>query len=327
MSHPLELLILETVQLGGSLVFLADKAPSSLPEWTASLQKHFGAEIPFSVRRAPDLVARRFVTRPEDLILVFTEQESLMESLGGVLAGQRVLLGSESAPGLKDSWDFVLADVTVMLWPTLLQNLRSQWLQSSVLQGLPGEHQAPCLFLDRDNVVVKDVPYNKDASAVVLMPGIAGLINEAHAKGFWVALVTNQSGLGRGRITWSEYQSVHQQMLRLLAEQKAWIDDCEWSAFIDEAGTQRGRLLAGLRKPRNGMFLKINDKLKTDLAASVMVGDSASDLKAAHAAGVKKLYLLASDKIAKQQESLKSYQSLHADFTYQTVETLTDISL
>lgn len=327
MSHPLELLILETVQLGGSLVFLADKAPSSLPEWTASLQKHFGAEIPFAVRRAQDLLARRFVTRSEDLLLVFSEQESLMDSLEAGLSGQRVLLGSESVPRLKDSWDFVFTDVTSVVWQTLLQNLRMQWEQVSVIQGLPGEHQAPCLFLDRDNVVVKDVPYNKDASAVVLMPGIGELINKAHAKGFWVALVTNQSGLGRGRITWNEYQSVHQQMLRLLAEQKAWIDDCEWSAFISEAGTQRGRLLAGMRKPRNGMLLKINDKLKADMAASVMVGDSASDLKAAHAAGVKKLYLLASDKTAKHQESLKSYQALHSDFQYQTVENLTDISL
>nr|BFD60488.1 hypothetical protein CKG001_25950 [Bdellovibrio sp. CKG001]BFD63903.1 hypothetical protein BdHM001_25840 [Bdellovibrio sp. HM001] len=327
MSHPLELLILETVQLGGNLVFLADKAPSTLFTWTESLQKHFGAEIPFTIRRVQDLVARRFVTRAEDLILFFKEQESLLPVLESLLSGQRALVGTDAAPRLKDSWDFVFSDVTIETWRALLQSLHNQWNHTSVLQGLPGEHQAPCLFLDRDNVVVKDVPYNKDPEAVVLMPGIADLINRAHALGWWVALVTNQSGLGRGRIAWDEYQGVHQQMLRLLAEQNAWIDDCEWSAFISESVTQRGRLLAGLRKPRNGMFLKINDKLKVNMGLSMMVGDSASDLKAAYAAGVRKLYLLASDKTSKQEESLKIYQTLHPEFSYDTVESLMDISL
>ncbi|UXR64627.1 HAD-IIIA family hydrolase [Bdellovibrio bacteriovorus] len=326
MSHPLELLILETVQLGGSLVFLSDQAPSTLPVWTGSLQKHFAAEIPFVVRRAKDLTNKRFATRPEDLVLFFKEQESLLPQMESLLSGQRALLGTDAAR-LTDSWDFIFSDMTMELWETLLQNLRRQWDQASVLQGLPGEHQTPCLFLDRDNVVVKDVPYNKDPKAVVLMPGIAELINRAHARGWWVALVTNQSGLGRGRITWDEYQSVHQQMLRLLAEQKAWIDDCEWSAFISESGTQRGRLLAGMRKPRNGMFLKINDTLKVNMSRSVMVGDSASDLKAAYAAGVKSLYLLASDQTAKQEESLKGYRALHPDFRYITVQSLEEISL
>ncbi len=69
-------------------------------------------------------------------------------------------------------------------------------------------------------MVVKNVPYNTDPKKVELTPGIELLISAAHAKGYWVAVVTNQSGLGRGWISWGEYQDVHQKMLQLLADKK-----------------------------------------------------------------------------------------------------------
>lgn len=327
MTHPLELLIVETVQMGGNLVFIADQNPATLPPWIQPLAKDFLGEIPFMVRSASDLESQKYVTRTEDLILFQPQQKSVLNSLDSILCGQRVLLGAEASTAESHRWDFVFSDLTLQKWTTLLQTLRSHWGQWSALQGLDGESQTGCLFLDRDDVVVKNVPYNKDPEAVQLLPGIGDLINLAHTKSYWVALVTNQSGLGRGWINWTEYQSVHQRMLQLLAKQGAWFDDCEWSAFIDEAGSPRGRLLAGLRKPRNGMLLKVHGKLRVSMAKSVMIGDSATDLKAAFAAGVGRLYLLASEKTDKEIATLRTFQAGHPDFNFTVLNSLTEAIL
>ncbi|AFY02561.1 D-glycero-alpha-D-manno-heptose-1,7-bisphosphate 7-phosphatase [Bdellovibrio bacteriovorus] len=327
MSHPLELLIVETVQLGGSLVFIADQNPATLSQWQQPLVQDFAGEIPFVTRTAEDLLAQKYVTRPEDLVLFQSNQKSVLTSVDAILNGQRVLLGAEASSAESHQWDYTFADLSLHKWQLILQALKAHWGQWSALQGLDGEHGAGCLFLDRDDVVVKNVPYNKDPEAVQLLPGICELINKAHAQSYWVALVTNQSGLGRGWISWSQYQSVHQRMMQLLAQQGAWIDDCEWSAFIDEAGSPRGRLLAGLRKPRNGMLLKVNSKLRVNMAKSVMVGDSASDLKAAFAAGVGRLYLLASEKTDKEVKSLQAHQAAYSNFKFTVLEKLSDLTL
>lgn len=188
-------------------------------------------------------------------------------------------------------------------------------------------HQKPCLFLDRDDVVIKDVPYATDSSKVELLPGISGLIKEAHAKGYWVALVTNQSGLGRGWIDWVQYQAVHQRMLELLAEDKAYFDDYQFSSYIGDSDLPYGDLLPSLRKPRAGMFHRVQEKLKADIQSSVMIGDSATDLIAAFSFGLRRLFLLRSHKTDKQLEVLRAYQEQYCDFKYEVITDLKKVLL
>lgn len=322
-----ETLILETVQSGGTLVFLRDKAPSNLDEWLSPLQTSFLGEIPFVKREAQDFISGKFKTKSQDVIFLFSSQREVLVSVNSVLQGQRVFLGEEFA-GEKDGLvDFVWPSCDLPSWTQTFLELKSLWGMSAQILDFQGSHQSPCLFLDRDDVVVKNVPYNKDPDKVELVPGIDALISQAHQRGYWVAMVTNQSGLGRGWISWPEYQSVHQRTLGLLAEKGCWLDECVWSAYIDQEAVAQGRLLAGLRKPRAGMFQLVNSKLKVDMANSVMVGDSSSDLIAAFGAGVGKLCLLSSDKLQQEELALGVYQKRHPDFNFSVVQRLSEISL
>ncbi len=108
---------------------------------------------------------------------------------------------------------------------------------------------------------------------------------------------------------------------------KCWIDECVWAGFMDQEDVPQGRLYAGLRKPRVGMFQAVNAKLKVDLRNSIMIGDSASDLIAAFGAGVGHCYLLSSAKIADAKEELQNFQSLNALFTYTTVQNFSDLKI
>lgn len=310
--------------MGGVLVFLKDQAPGDIQQWMTSVQTVMAGEIPVVLRSADDLKSGKFKTRSEDLILLFEGQCSLVDSLNAVLQGQRILISEGAQPR---GVDFMWPKATLTVWNETLTNLKAQLTSLKPLIENHSTQQTACLFLDRDDVVVRNVPYNNDPEKVELMPGAVELIQKAHQKGFWVALVTNQSGLGRGRISWTEYKKVHQRMLQLLAERSCWIDESVWASFIESEAVVEGRLLASLRKPRAGMFQLVHDKLRVKMSESFMVGDSATDLMAAHAAGVKNLCLFHSDKFAKEENSLREYQKSHPDFHFQVLKNLTDLSL
>lgn len=310
-------LIADTVRMGGVLIFIEDQAPANLQEWLKPLASIFAFRIPVSRRSAADLASRKFQTRPHDLIFFFEGQDAVLSKLDSVLQGQRVWLSTKAQD--SHNVDYIWGQMTLEAWETFWQSLQPQF--DTLLENWhrDTEETSPCLFLDRDDVVVRNVPYNKDAAKVEILPGAVELIRRAHTQGYWVALVTNQSGIGRGRITWVEYQAVHQKMLELLAEQGAWIDECVWSAFIENESVQDGRILAGLRKPRAGMFQLVQEKLKVKMSKSIMVGDSATDLIAASAAGVQHCYLFHSEKFAQELEVLKEFQQRHSDFKFSTV--------
>lgn len=319
--------IIDTVQMGGVLVFIADGAPADIEEWLKPLHEKYLGQIPFVKRSMRDLLSVRYQTKPQDMIFIFSSQVECLASLNAVLQGQRVFVGAEPPSLFKALVDFVWAPCELSDWKMGMDRLADLLRGLTAPQDFLESHEAPCLFLDRDDVVVKNVPYNKDPDKVELQPGIEDLISRAHQKGYWVALVTNQSGLGRGWISWAEYQAVHQKMLALLAEKSCWIDECVWSFFIDQEATPAGRLMASLRKPRTGMFQLVNSKIKVNMARSVMVGDSASDLIAAEGAGVGSLYLLSSEKLSKEQSTLADYQKDHPSFQFEVRSDLKSVIL
>jgi D-glycero-D-manno-heptose 1,7-bisphosphate phosphatase len=66
----------------------------------------------------------------------------------------------------------------------------------------------PGLLLDRDGIVVVDTGYLGDPRAVRLVRGAAGLIAAANRAGWPVAVVTNQSVIGRGLYDWHAFAAV-----------------------------------------------------------------------------------------------------------------------
>ena len=66
----------------------------------------------------------------------------------------------------------------------------------------------PYLFLDRDATLMRDTVYPRDPAGVELLPGAAECVGDLAARGFLVAVVSNQSGVARGFITPAEARAV-----------------------------------------------------------------------------------------------------------------------
>jgi D-glycero-D-manno-heptose 1,7-bisphosphate phosphatase len=287
--------ILQTVKLGGTLIFLKDRLHAADTEHWLTINK----SIPHALREISQLQLGVVATRKEDLFVLVKAQENLLPKLQA-FPGQRIVLDMELAQ-----------------WQTLQLQVENALQEGTKIKSFDKSFEASCLFLDRDDVIVKNVPYNKDPEKVELMPGIAELINQAHQNHYWVAMVSNQSGLGRGMIDWDQYQQVHQRMLKLLADKNAWLDECLWASYIDSSAEPEGSLYENLRKPKPGMFLQAQEKLKMNFKNSIMIGDSSSDLSAAHAVGIGKLFLLESEKVEKELAALKD-----CGFAYEVLPTL-----
>ncbi|MBF0205556.1 MAG: HAD-IIIA family hydrolase [Oligoflexia bacterium] len=135
----------------------------------------------------------------------------------------------------------------------------------------------PCLFLDRDGVIIEDVPYLKDPAGVRLFEGIIPIISWARSRCWRVVVATNQSGIARGYFNEEDYKKVNQKISQLLSDRGSFIDawyHCPyhgnnhplWAAEKDS------------RKPAPGMFLKAEREMNLDLNRSIMLGDKKSDV-------------------------------------------------
>lgn len=173
----------------------------------------------------------------------------------------------------------------------VFSDIEKQKLSSSILNGALSNK---ALFLDRDGVVVEDVDYLSEVSDVKLKADAVRLIRRARDQKYFVFIVTNQSGLGRGMYSLEQYNQVTARMLSLLVAEGLYVDHVYKSPFFEKSLLSMGLIRKSLRKPRPAMLLTARDEWNLNLSDCQLVGDTATDLMAGASAGLKSVYLLQS---------------------------------
>ena len=136
------------------------------------------------------------------------------------------------------------------------------------------------LFLDRDGTLIVDKVYLADPAGVELILGAADGLRRARALGYKLFLFTNQSGIGRGLHTIEDTHRVNARMEELLGLPSPVFDAI---CIAPEAPGQP----VTYRKPSPKFIHEMIAKHTLDSAQCWMVGDSAADIGAAHAAGIR----------------------------------------
>jgi histidinol-phosphate phosphatase family protein len=130
------------------------------------------------------------------------------------------------------------------------------------------------VLFDRDGTLVVDVPYNGDPAKVQPMPGAKQALDRLRAAGLRLGVVTNQSGLARGRFTADQMDAVNRRVEELLGPFDTW----QVCPHDDGAG-------CGCRKPAPGMVTAAAAALGVAPWRCAVVGDIGRDMEAALAAG------------------------------------------
>lgn len=164
----------------------------------------------------------------------------------------------------------------------LLNFLESGSLPLNQISGLPviyppkGEKR-PTLFLDRDGVINEDKRYVGRIDQLTFFDDLLPIIKYANEKNWFVIVLTNQSGIGRGLFTSEDVEKLHAYMSEELEKKGAKIDDWFYSPFHREGGIGEYKKFSFTRKPYPGMALKACEKYPVDLDKSFMIGDKLTD--------------------------------------------------
>lgn len=148
------------------------------------------------------------------------------------------------------------------------------------------------VFLDRDGVLNEEVGYLYRPEDVRWVEGAFSLCRTAQELGYKLIVVTNQSGIARGLYGEDDFHKLMKWMGQELKGERITLHGVYYCPFHPEHGIGRYKREHEDRKPGPGMLLRAAREHGLDLKRSVMVGDRCSDVGAANAAGLRKVFLL-----------------------------------
>ncbi len=141
------------------------------------------------------------------------------------------------------------------------------------------------IILDRDGVINYDsLEYIKSPEEWIAIPGSLEAIAQLNRAGYHVFVATNQSGVGRRYYDVAMLDMIHEKMLAELAEVGGHIDEIFFCPHLPTDNCE-------CRKPKPGLLYQLRDKYQINLADAFFIGDKASDIDAARAAGCKPILI------------------------------------
>ncbi len=137
----------------------------------------------------------------------------------------------------------------------------------------------PALFLDRDGCLIEERHYLSDPEQVALIPGGPAALRRARDAGFLLIGVSNQSGIGRGKIDERQLDAVMCRLSDLLAAEDVELDAFFYCPHAPEDG-------CGCRKPAPGLLEEASARFSWERATSWVIGDKLSEVDLALDAGL-----------------------------------------
>ncbi len=139
----------------------------------------------------------------------------------------------------------------------------------------------PAVVLDRDGLLNKRPPkaqYVRSWNEFEWLPGAKEALRLLKENGYRVIIVSNQAGIGRGAMTETDLQDIHERMQQDAKESGGHIDAIYYCPHGWDDGCE-------CRKPKPGLLFQAQHDLNLDLSRTVFIGDDERDASAADAAG------------------------------------------
>lgn len=143
------------------------------------------------------------------------------------------------------------------------------------------------VFLDRDGTIIQEVNYLNRLQDVELLPRAAVAIARLNQLRIPVILVSNQSGIARGKFNKDFVNKTHHYLQNMLARKGAHIDDFFFCPHHPEAGMAPYKMVCNCRKPAPGLLHEAAARHHLDLAQSYVIGDKLIDVELALRVGGK----------------------------------------
>jgi D-glycero-D-manno-heptose 1,7-bisphosphate phosphatase len=140
----------------------------------------------------------------------------------------------------------------------------------------------PAVFVDRDGTLIEEVNFLSSVEDLRVFPFTRPALKVLKENGFLVIVLTNQSGIARGKYSEADMHAIHDQ---IQAELGGSIDAFYYCPHLPSAECD-------CRKPSLGMIESAKADFEIDMERSWMIGDKNLDVQIAKNAGIKSVLVL-----------------------------------
>jgi D-glycero-D-manno-heptose 1,7-bisphosphate phosphatase len=143
------------------------------------------------------------------------------------------------------------------------------------------------LFLDRDGVINERLPddYVKSWNEFQFSTGVLEALRILNDKFQTIVIVTNQQGVGKGKMTMENVDEVHEKMIAGINKNGGRIDKIYVCPELKHNNPK-------CRKPETGMGEQAQrDFPNIDFSTAIILGDSASDMEFGKRLGMKTVFV------------------------------------
>jgi len=149
------------------------------------------------------------------------------------------------------------------------------------IERADGDFMRTGLLIDRDGILNEDRGYEyvRRWEEFEFIPGVLEVMARIRGLKIPVAVVTNQSCIGKGLVSAEDVERIHARMLEEIERSGGRIEKVYLCPHVEEDRCE-------CRKPKPGLIRQACSELDLDPARSFFVGDSARDIEAGRAAGL-----------------------------------------
>jgi len=140
------------------------------------------------------------------------------------------------------------------------------------------------IILDRDGTLIEDKDFAYKVEEFELLPGVIEGLKLIQQE-FLLFIVTNQSGIGRGYYSESDFFKFNNHLIKVVEENKIRIEETFYCPHIKEENCE-------CMKPKIKYIKDIVDGWNIDIEESWMIGDHPSDILFGINGGCKTVYMI-----------------------------------
>jgi D-glycero-D-manno-heptose 1,7-bisphosphate phosphatase len=176
-------------------------------------------------------------------------------------------------------------------------------------------------FLDRDGTINVDYNYVHRTAEWTWCDNAIEALQWIQDHSFKIIVVTNQSGIARGRYTEKQVQTLHKWVDQQLAENNISIDGWYYAPHHPTHDPDK-KYAPEDRKPGTGMFKKAAQKHNIDFSKSYMAGDKITDLKPAIELGMTPFFIRSRHEANQDGQWLKNHNLVRYNTLFDAIQTL-----
>ncbi|MCK5078027.1 MAG: HAD family hydrolase [Calditrichia bacterium] len=135
------------------------------------------------------------------------------------------------------------------------------------------------IFLDRDGVLIKDVDYLSSFEQIEIIDGAVEAVKLFNEAGFYVVVISNQSGVARGYFTLEFVNDSHLLLQNKFRQNNAVINGFYFCPHYIDGAIEEFTKKCNCRKPAVGMIERALRQFPGKLKKSYFIGDKMSDVQ------------------------------------------------